>query len=163
MPSDDLNIGDTLAQLNLPEIDVESLKNTENFEIKMPPHLFDMPVLNGGPVEHNRGFILHSQDYDLDDDTIKISKTISMTSTSKILSDISLDKGPEQICFAIGYVGWQSGQLEDEIAANYWMVVDVDDAIIFDHNFDEKYDLSLQILGIKPEMLNALSNNVGHA
>lgn len=169
-PSEDLTIGDTLAQLNLPELDIEALKKNnsistqiDDFTIEMPPHLFDMPVMNGGPVEHNRGFILHSQEYNLDEETIEISETVSMTSTSRILSDISLGQGPKKICFAIGYVGWQAGQLEEEIAANYWMIVDADDDIIFDHNFEEKYDLSLKILGIKPEMLNSLTQNIGHA
>lgn len=169
-PSRNLTVGDTLSQLNLPEFDIEELQNQNDdavvvgkSSIEMPPHLFDIPVLNGGPVEHNRGFILHSKDYDLNEHTIKISKTISMTSTADILSDISLGRGPKQICFAIGYVGWQANQLEQEIADNVWLVVDVDDDIVFNHEYEQKYEMSMQLLGIKPEMLSTLSNTVGHA
>lgn len=169
-PSDNLTVGDTLNQLNLPEFDIESLQNQEDDATKttsgtveMPPHLFDIPVLNGGPVEHNRGFVLHSTEYDLSPHTIAISDTISMTSTADILSDISRGKGPQQICFAIGYVGWQADQLEDEISENVWLVVDANDGIIFDHNFDEKYELSMQLIGIKPEMLSSISDTIGHA
>ncbi|NRA87650.1 MAG: YqgE/AlgH family protein [Rhizobiales bacterium] len=169
-PSENLTIGDTLTHLNLPEFDIDALKKHEGDaakivknSIKMPPQLFEIPVLNGGPVEHNRGFILHSQEYDLDEHTIHISKTISMTSTTAILSDISLGKGPEQICFAIGYVGWGANQLEDEIAENSWLVVDADDDIIFNHEYAQKYEKSMQLLGIKPENYLSVSNIPGHA
>ena len=169
-PSQNLTVGDTLAQLNLPEFDIEKLKNHENdatkitnSTIEMPPHLFDIPVLDGGPVEHNRGFILHSKDYKLSQHTIKISNTISMTSTADILSDISLGRGPKQICFAIGYVGWQAGQLEREIGENSWLVIDGDDDIVFNHEFEQKYEMSMQLLGIKPDKYSSISNNIGHA
>lgn len=164
-PSKELSVGDTLSQLHLPEFDIEKLEDGEDAmsEIKMPKHLFDIPVLDGGPVEHNRGFILHSKDYDASEHTIKISDTIYMTSTADILSDISVGRGPQQMCFAIGYVGWQAGQLENEIAENSWLVVDADDDIVFNHEFEQKYEMCMQLLGIRPEMVASISNTVGHA
>lgn len=169
-PSQNLTVGDTLTHLNLPEFDIEKLRNDEdaaakmgNSTIEMPPHLFDIPVLDGGPVEHNRGFILHSKDYTLSQHTIDISNTISMTSSADILSDISMGRGPQQICFAIGYVGWQAGQLEREIGENTWLVIDGDDDIVFNHEYEQKYEMSMQLLGIKPEKYSSISDNVGHA
>ncbi|PCI89082.1 MAG: hypothetical protein COB24_00975 [Hyphomicrobiales bacterium] len=169
-PSQDLNVGDMLLHLNLPEFDIEKLKNDDDYAtkignsaLKMPPYLFDIPVLDGGPVEHNRGFILHSKEYKINQQTVEISETISMTSSTDILSDISLGRGPQQICFAIGYVGWQAGQLEREITENGWLVVDVDDDIVFSHEFDQKYEMSMQLLGIKPDKYSSISDNVGHA
>lgn len=169
-PSQNLTVGDTLTHLNLPEFDIETLKEQErNVErtpkstIEMPPYLFDIPVLKGGPVEHNRGFILHSDDYNLPKHTLHISDSISMTSTADILSDISLGRGPKQICFAIGYVGWSAKQLEDEIVNNVWLIVDSDDDIVFDHEYEHKYEKSMQLLGIKPKNYASLSNFIGRA
>lgn len=165
-PSDELTIGGTLSQMNLPEFDIETLQNegddAPHSSIEMPAQLFDIPVLNGGPVEHNRGFILHTDDYKLAEHTIKISETISMTSTAEILSDISLGRGPKQICFAIGYVGWGADQLEQEIADNVWLVVDGNDDIVFNHDYELKYEMSMDLLGIKPEMFSTISD-FGHA
>lgn len=169
-PTPDLTVGDTLSQLNLPEFDIDALKRQDDdaqrmamSSIEIPPHLFDIPVLDGGPVEHTRGFILHSDDYELSEHTIRISSTISMTSTNDILSDISLGRGPKQICFAIGYVGWQAGQLEQEILENSWLVVDVDDDIVFNHKFEKKYEMSMLLLGITPDMVGSISGTIGHA
>lgn len=169
-PSQDLTVGDTLTQLNLPEFDIDTLIDSDgnssklaNSTIEMPPHLFEIPVLKGGPVEHNRGFVLHSKDYELVGHTMKISNSISMTSTADILSDISMGRGPKKICFAIGYVGWRAEQLEKEISENSWLVIDADDDIVFNHEFEKKYEKSMQLIGIPPEMVSSISNATGRA
>ncbi|MCJ8323198.1 MAG: YqgE/AlgH family protein [Rhizobiales bacterium] len=169
-PSQNLTVGDTLSQLNLPEFDIDALIDGDgnnsklaNSTIEMPPHLFQIPVLNGGPVEHNRGFVLHSKDYELAGQTLKISNSISMTSTADILSDISRGRGPKKICFAIGYVGWRADQLEKEISENAWLVIDADDDIVFNHEFDKKYEMTMQLIGIPPEMVSSISSASGRA
>ncbi len=169
-PNNNITIGDTLAGLELPEIDIDALKfsadNDTDFGAilhEMPAHLFKIPVLNGGPVELNRGFILHGKDYEGDEHTLNISDSISMTSTASILADISIGKGPKEICFAIGYVGWAPEQLDHEINSNNWLIIDANDDIIFSHDHQQKYDKTMKILGITPDMYASISNAVGSA
>jgi len=119
-----------------------------------------VPVLQGGPVEAGRGFVLHSQDYHQDNATLPISENVSMTATVDVLKAIAHGTGPDKAMLALGYAGWAPGQLEHEIQANGWLHCDADDDLVFGINLDRKYDQALAKLGID---VSFLSGDAGHA
>ena len=113
-----------------------------------------VPVYIGGPVQHTRGMVLHSADYEVKDSTIKVSDNVAMTASLEILEDISQGTGPEKGLLALGYSGWGPGQLENEIRENGWLVADADDAILFSEADAEKWAHALDKLGIDPKFLS---------
>jgi len=117
------------------------------------------PVLSGGPVETGRGFVLHSDDY-ASDGSIPIADAISLTGTLDILRAISNGQGPLRAAIILGYAGWGTGQLEQEIANNGWLTCPANTDLIFDCALETKYDKALALLGIGPGML---SSEIGHA
>ncbi|MDQ0470389.1 YqgE/AlgH family protein [Labrys wisconsinensis] len=117
-------------------------------------------VLNGGPVESGRGFVLHTNDVFIDNSSLPIESNICLTATLDILRSIALGEGPEQALLALGYAGWGAGQLEQEINANGWLHCDADPDIIFGPETDTKYERALRKIGIEPGML---SSEAGHA
>jgi len=132
-----------------------SLSNMlERIGIEGEVSVADSPVLNGGPVDIDRGFVLHSPDYFKQDTSLRLSDTLMLTTTKDILEALVSNKAPERAVLAIGYAGWTSGQLEREIAANAWIICDSDDTLIFDTDMDDKWVKALNIMGISPEMLS---------
>ena len=117
-------------------------------------------VVNGGPVESGRGFVLHTNDVFIDNSTMPIEDNICLTATLDILRSIAVGEGPEQALLALGYAGWDAGQLEREIHANGWLHCEADQDIVFDAEVDTKYARALRKIGIDPGML---SNEAGHA
>jgi putative transcriptional regulator len=113
----------------------------------------DTPVLNGGPVDIDRGFVLHSADYFRKEVSLKLSETMSLTSTRDILEALVTDKAPERAILAVGYSGWGPGQIEREIVENAWITADADETLIFDTDMDAKWTRAIAQLGITPEML----------
>jgi len=120
----------------------------------------DTPVLNGGPVDIDRGFVLHSADYFKKDTSLKISDTLSLTSTKDVLEALVSDDAPERAMLAVGYAGWGRGQLEKEIMDNAWLVIDADEDLIFSNDLDGKWASALGEMGIDP---GALSHGGGRA
>ncbi len=110
-------------------------------------------VLNGGPVDVQRGFVLHSADYHSSDNTLAVDDEVSLTATVDILKAIVNGDGPSRAIVALGYAGWQAGQLEDEIQNNGWLTCPADADIVFDDNFETKYVRALGKLGVDPAML----------
>ena len=120
----------------------------------------DMTVHVGGPVSSERGFVLHSRDYFVEDSSMTINGGYCLTATVDILRAIASGKGPERSILALGYAGWSPGQLENEIQANGWLHCPADPEIVFDCELDEKYTRALGRLGIDP---THLSSAAGHA
>ncbi|WP_427454725.1 YqgE/AlgH family protein [Litorimonas sp. WD9-15] len=120
----------------------------------------DTPVLNGGPVDIDRGFVLHSADYFKKDTSLKISDTLSLTSTKDVLEALVSDEAPERAMLAVGYAGWGRGQLEKEIMDNAWLVIEADEDLIFSNDLDGKWASALGEMGIDP---SALSHGGGRA
>jgi putative transcriptional regulator len=139
-------------------VQLDVVKSAES--IILPPRAGDVSVLRGGPVEKSRGFVLHSRDYFIDNSTVAIADDICLTATLDILRAIADGKGPEKAVLALGYAGWSSGQLESEILANGWLNCPADPSIVFDADFDSKYDRALAKIGINAAML---SSEAGHA
>jgi putative transcriptional regulator len=117
------------------------------------------PLLLGGPVQKERGFVLHSSEKKWAS-TLIVSEHISITGSKDILNDIANHNGPESALIALGYAGWNAGQLEDEILSNSWLTVPADTHIIFDTPLDQRWTLAAKQLGID---LHLLSTQVGHA
>jgi putative transcriptional regulator len=125
------------------------------------------PVFYGGPVQTERGFVLH-QRLDLDgghyNSTLAIPGGLEMTTSRDVLEALSSGAGPKKILVTLGYSGWGAGQLEDEISRNGWLNVEAssDDtgALIFDTPVEQRYERALRLLGIDPRML---SQEAGHA
>jgi len=113
----------------------------------------DTPVLDGGPVDIDRGFVLHTADYYNSDTSLRLSETLALTSTKDILEALTEDHSPDLAVLAVGYSGWSGGQLEREIQQNAWMVVKAKESLIFENDLEKKWTKALAYLGITPEML----------
>ena len=113
------------------------------------------PICFGGPVDMERGFLLHSSDYFSEGATLKVDETTSMTATLDILQDIAMGRGPDQVMLALGYAGWAAGQLEAELQMNGWLLCQADQTLLFDDDHAAKWDRALAKLGINPAMLSS--------
>jgi len=119
------------------------------------------PIYSGGPVQTDRGFILHrSEELKKWDSTIIIADNISLTTSKDILTAIARDEGPENCLVALGYAGWSPGQLEQELGDNFWILTPASEDIIFNTPFDERLNAAVAQLGIS---LEQLSPDAGHA
>jgi putative transcriptional regulator len=121
---------------------------------------FDMDVHVGGPVETERGFVLHSADYYVADSTLPIGEGVSLTATIDILKAIATGHGPDKAILALGYSGWRAGQLETEIQANGWLHCPADLDLLFDRDLEQKYVRAMSKIGIDP---SHLVSEAGHA
>ncbi|WP_219322349.1 YqgE/AlgH family protein [Methylovirgula sp. HY1] len=128
--------------------------------IRLPSKAGAVPVLKGGPVETGRGFVLHTNDFFIDNSTLPIDTVVSLTATVDILRAIASGAGPGQAVLALGYAGWSPGQLEEELQQNGWLTCPADASLIFDTPLESKYDCALRKLGIDPSFL---STDFGHA
>jgi putative transcriptional regulator len=117
-------------------------------------------VMKGGPVESERGFVLHSADFFIENSTLPIDDGICLTATLDILKAIAKGSGPANAILALGYAGWAPGQLESEIQENGWLHCTADSELIFGQDVDHKYTRALKKIGIE---IAKLSNDVGHA
>ncbi len=112
------------------------------------------PVLDGGPVDIDRGFVLHTADYYNKDTSLRISETLALTTTRDILEALVSKDAPDLAILAVGYSGWGGGQLEREIAQNAWMVIDAKESLIFEGEFENKWSKALSFIGVTPDMLS---------
>lgn len=125
-----------------------------NIGIEGDVRVADTPVLEGGPVDIDRGFVLHSADYFKTETSLKLTNTLNLTSTKDVLEALVKDNAPAKAMLAVGYSGWGAGQIERELQDNAWIVADADEGIIFDTDLNGKWIKALASLGIKPEMLS---------
>jgi putative transcriptional regulator len=121
-------------------------------------------VLYGGPVQPERGFVLHDTAAGEWDSTIAISEQISLTTSKDILESVAIGVGPEKMLLALGYAGWTPGQLEEEIKQNSWLSVQTKDVetlhrILYETKHDEKLNATLALLGVDPAMLSGVAGN----
>jgi putative transcriptional regulator len=128
--------------------------------IRLPEKAGIVPVLKGGPVETGRGFVLHSNDFYIDNSTLPIDEDVSLTATVDILRAIANGAGPGRAVLALGYAGWSAGQLENEMQQNSWLTCPADASLVFDSPVELKYDLAFRKLGINQSHLSA---EAGHA
>lgn len=122
------------------------------------------PVLYGGPVQPERGFVIHQAGGEWDS-SITISENIALTTSKDILLAVAENKGPQKLLLSLGYAGWVAGQLEQEIAQNAWLSVKPSDALslqklLFETPHEEQLSAAMALLGFDPSML---SDVAGHA
>ena len=149
----DINLGALFEKVDLP------LGRTE---------LADAPVLQGGPVQTERGFVLHepviAQDAPEGESiyaaTMTIPGGLEMTTSKDVLEALSSGGGPRKLLVTLGYSAWGEGQLESELAENSWLTVDADAAVIFDTPVPERYARALKLLGLEAWMI---APGAGHA
>ncbi len=130
-----------------------------NDALVLPDDVRGFPVLNGGPVDQGRGFVLHSDDYH-SAGTIPVTEDICLTGTQDIIKAIAKGRSPRRAAFMLGYAGWAEGQLEHEVSQNAWLTCRASDSLIFDRDLDSKYSRAMAIMGINA---SHLSNEAGHA
>jgi putative transcriptional regulator len=140
---DALSFTELLEQLDIPEVGDAS---------KIKVHF-------GGPVDTERGFVVHSTDL-LHETTLVIGEGMALTATIDMLKSIAMGTGPDNSFLALGYAGWGPGQLEQEIQENGWLVVTPDTDIVFGAALDQKWRAAVTKLGVDPALL---SGDIGHA
>lgn len=140
----DLQLCDILSQLEITEHDAQ---------------VGQLPVHFGGPVQSERGFILHSSDRSWES-TLHISERISVTASRDILEAMAHNDGPEKCLIALGYAGWASGQLERELSENSWITSPASEHILFEMPEEQRWQAAAGLIGID---LTLLSGQVGHA
>ncbi|MCK4840387.1 MAG: YqgE/AlgH family protein [Methylococcales bacterium] len=123
------------------------------------PQIKDTPVFAGGPVQQDRGFIIHNQDEQVWDASIAISETTSLTSSRDILEAIAEGKGPSQYLIALGYAGWGAGHLENEIINNSWLNTPFQEDILYHTPIQQRWKQAANQLGID---INRLTAPAGH-
>ena len=140
----DIRLGEVLEQLDI-EPAVAGVADTQ--------------VYLGGPVQTDRGFVIHSGPVEYDS-TLAGTQDIRVTTSRDVLEAIANGEGPAHTLIALGYAGWGSGQLEEELSANAWLSGPADADIIFSRSPGERWLAAAQLLGID---LNLLSGDAGHA
>lgn len=121
--------------------------------------LKEVAVFAGGPVETQRGFVIHPPGGEWDSG-IDVDGKLQITTSKDILEAIAKGEGPEQYLIALGYAGWEAGQLEEELGDNAWLSVESDSAILFATPVDERWQSAADLIGVD---LKRLSSNTGHA
>jgi putative transcriptional regulator len=132
----------------------------DHLNIEDPRAHLDDPVMAGGPVQTDRGFVLHRTSEQHWESTIVITEEISLTTSRDILDAMATASGPSESLVALGYAGWGAGQLEQEIADNAWLTLRADSAIIFDVPVEERLNAAAAKLGVNMALI---SSSAGHA
>ncbi len=132
----------------LDQLDIASAEGSE-----------DRIIHFGGPVETERGFVLHSTDL-IHETSIMVGDGIALTATLDMLQSMAEGNGPNDSFLALGYSGWGPGQLEQEIQGNGWLVVEADSNLVFGDELDDKWQAAINKLGFDPGLL---SSDLGHA
>ena len=144
-PLDGVTVPDLLERLNV------------KTNIDLPPQL----VLAGGPVERERGFVLHTEDFRAPESTVPVSDGIALTATRDVLQAMGdAAQRPRRSTLALGYAGWGPGQLEREIRENVWLTCDPDEVLVFGDDYEAKWSRALAKLGITA---GAISTQTGTA
>lgn len=135
----------------------------DRIELVVPENLragvVDEPIMFGGPVQDDRGFVLHSPGGRYSS-SLSVTDDVAFTTSIDVLEAVANGTGPRRMLVSIGYAGWSPGQLEDEIARNGWLTVAADAHVLFDLPIEQRYNAAIKLLGIDPMML---ASEAGHA
>lgn len=140
----EFNLGEVLEQMQIP---------------CLLPEINRLPVLKGGPVQTERGFVLHDGPPDWDA-SFRVNNTWSVTTSRDILEASAVGEGPPRVMMALGYAGWGAGQLEQELCDNAWLTSHADSRIIFDTPLEQRWHASAGLVGVDPRQLTGYA---GHA
>lgn len=139
----DLNLGDILSHM----------------DITATPDTAPLPVFQGGPVQTERGFVVHTPLGDWEA-TLQVSEQIGVTASQDVLASIAAGQGPQRSLIALGYAGWGAGQLEQEMADNVWLSGPATAEVLFDIPVEKRWEAAAGLLGVD---LTLLSSDAGHA
>lgn len=140
----DMRLGGLFEQLDLDDPDTA---------------LASHPVLIGGPVARERGFVLHNPGEDFES-SVRVSPDIQLTLSRDVIDSMAAGNGPDQTLVALGYAGWDAGQLEAEMLANTWLTVPATPDVIFDVPFADRWSVAANTIGID---ISQISPDAGHA
>lgn len=140
----EFRLGDVLAQMKLECED---------------PEVADYPVLIGGPVQQERGFVLHREEGHWES-TYRINDEWSVTTSRDILIAMAAGDGPRRALVALGYAGWSAGQLEQELMDNAWLTTDANERVVFDTPLEERWSAATGLMGVDPSQI---AGYAGHA
>lgn len=140
----ELRLGDILVQLDIAAADKS---------------LAERPVYLGGPVQNNRGFVIHEPLGDWES-TLPVSDTVGVSTSRDILAAIAAHRGPDRYLIALGYAGWGAGQLEREMVENSWLSSPANREILFELPLDQRWTAAAGLVGVD---LTTLSSEAGHA
>lgn len=140
-------------------IDLDLSALFDQIGLPLPENLRRKIVYFGGPVQTERGFVLHTppQKYS---STLNVNDAVSLTTSKDVLEAVSNGEGPSKFMVSLGYAGWSAGQLEEEMAQNAWLSVEADPKVIFDLPPEERLPAAMKLLGID---FSNLSDEAGHA
>lgn len=141
------------------DINLGSLFKRIDLQLEIKP-LKQVPVYFGGPVQTDRGFVLHESTSTQYTSSMSVPGGLSMTTSKDVLEAVARGKGPEKFLLTLGHADWDAGQLEEEISHNGWLNVEADPEIIFDVPPEQRFTAALSLLGVTPLML---SREAGHA
>ncbi|HEX2530532.1 MAG TPA: YqgE/AlgH family protein [Burkholderiaceae bacterium] len=144
------------------DMSMEVLLERIELKLEIMPNqtsLDQKPVMFGGPVQVERGFVLHSP-MEQFSSMMKVTDEITLTTSKDVLEAVATGHGPRRILVSLGCAGWSAGQLEQEIARNGWLTVRADPDIVFDRPIEQRFTAALKLLGIDPLML---AGEAGHA
>lgn len=128
-------------------------------DLHFTPALGEQRIMAGGPVQPERGFVLHSSDTQWQS-TLRVSSELSLTASRDIIVALAQGRGPKECLITLGYAGWGEGQLEQEVAENSWLTVPANKDIIFNTPCENRWAAAAQVLGID---VNLISSTAGHA
>jgi len=140
----DMTLGNLFEQIDIPLCDAACGR---------------LPVYFGGPVQVDRGFVLHRPPGDWQS-TLSINAQLGLTTSRDILQAVAEGRGPERILVSLGYAGWAPGQLEQELTQNAWLTVGASLEVIFELPAEQRLSAAMRLLGVD---LARLSDDVGHA
>ncbi len=139
-PVEGLTVPDLLQRLDIPT------------SAPLPPD----SVLFGGPVDRERGFVLHTDDYICPESSVQVREGVALTATREVLKAMGdKDRRPRRSLLALGYAGWGAGQLEREIQQSVWLICEPDESLLFGHDYADKWAQALGKIGVSPAMLSA--------
>ncbi|ABI55704.1 YqgE/AlgH family protein [Alkalilimnicola ehrlichii MLHE-1] len=132
----------------------------EHMDIEPGPDApVDTPVFLGGPVQRERGFVLHPPD-DQWEASAQVSPQVSVTTSRDIITALAQNRGPRRFLMALGYAGWGAGQLEEEMTSNAWLTVPATSTILFDTPVPQRWEAAAAQLGVD---ISRMSGESGHA
>jgi putative transcriptional regulator len=140
------------------ELTLERLFDKIDLKLEIAPWR-DAPVYFGGPVQTERGFVLHAPTGSYSS-SLKVAEGITLTTSKDVLEALAQGEGPQKLLVTLGYAGWGAGQLESEVAQNAWLTVQADLGIIFDTPVEQRFSAALALLGIDGSQL---TGQAGHA
>jgi len=132
----------------------------ERIDVRLDaPEVAKLHVLFGGPVQTDRGFVLH-RPVGQWQSTLAINSEVGLTSSRDVLLAVARDGQPRDLLVTLGYAGWSAGQLEHEVAQNAWLTVPADQRVLFELPFEERLASAMELLGVNP---TNLADEAGHA